>query len=86
MKQTLKITKFLGRSENAVRIQIAVALIASLLLRRLQDITKAKHGFLELAQLVRANLIHRKNVSRLRSNNPKPPINSPQLELNWGTT
>ena len=50
MKQTLKITKFLGRSENAVRIQIAVALIAFLLLRRLQDITKAKHGFLELAR------------------------------------
>jgi Transposase DDE domain len=30
MKQTLKITKFLGRSENAVRTQIAVALIAIL--------------------------------------------------------
>ena len=28
MKQTLRITKFVGRSENAVRIQIAVALIA----------------------------------------------------------
>jgi DDE family transposase len=33
MKQTLKITRFVGRSENAVRIQIAVALIAFLLLR-----------------------------------------------------
>ena len=31
MKQTLRITKFVGRSENAVRIQIAVALIAYLL-------------------------------------------------------
>jgi hypothetical protein len=29
VKQTLKITRFLGTSENAVRIQIAVALIAS---------------------------------------------------------
>ena len=28
IKQTLRITKFVGRSENAVRIQIAVALIA----------------------------------------------------------
>ena len=51
MKQTLKITKFLGRSENAVRIQIAVALIAFLLLRQLQDVTKATHGFLELTRL-----------------------------------
>ena len=50
MKQTLKITKFVGRSENAVRIQIAVALIAFLLLRQLQDVIKAKHGFLELAR------------------------------------
>ncbi len=33
VKQTLKITRFLGTSENAVRIQIAVALIAFLLLR-----------------------------------------------------
>ena len=40
MKQTLRITKFIGRSENAVRIQIAVALIAYLLLRALQQITK----------------------------------------------
>jgi IS4 transposase len=40
MKQTLKITRFVGRSENAVRVQIAVALIAFLLLRALQQIAK----------------------------------------------
>ena len=50
MKQTLKITKFLGRSENAVRIQIAVALIAFLLLRLLQQVAKEHHGFLELVR------------------------------------
>jgi hypothetical protein len=33
VKQTLKIRKFLATSENAVRIQLAVALIAFLLLR-----------------------------------------------------
>ena len=86
MKQTLRITKFVGRSENAVRIQIAVALIAFLLLRQLQDVTKAKHGFLELARLVRANLMHRKDVSRLRDDNPAQPSDSRQLQLNWGTT
>src|SRR6202021_3037503 len=52
MKQTLKITKFLGRSENAVRIQIAVALIAFLLLRSLQQVAQGKLGFLELVRLV----------------------------------
>jgi hypothetical protein len=41
VKQTLKITKFLGVSENAVRIQIAVALIAFLLLRFAQQMHTA---------------------------------------------
>src|SRR6202162_2782201 len=36
VKQTLKIRHFLGRSENAVRIQVAVAMIAFLLLRLAQ--------------------------------------------------
>ena len=37
LKQNLKIRRFLGRSENAVRIQIYVALIAFLLLRILHQ-------------------------------------------------
>lgn len=86
MKQTLKIIKFLGRSENAVRIQIAVALIAFLLLRSLQEISQVKLGFLELVRLVRANLMHRKNAFCLSRNQPTPPLDSRQLELNWGTT
>ena len=81
MKQTLRITKFVGRSENAVRIQIAVALIAFLLLRQLQDVAKAKHGFLELARLVRANLMHRRDPTRLRNPPPPPPLDSRQLQL-----
>ena len=35
IKQTLKISRFIGTSENAVRVQIAIALIAFLLLRLL---------------------------------------------------
>jgi putative transposase len=37
LKQNLKIRRFLGRSENAVRIQIYVALIAFMLLRILHQ-------------------------------------------------
>jgi hypothetical protein len=81
MKQTLKITKFIGRSENAVRIQIAVALIAYLLLRALQNLTKETHGFLELVRLVRANLMHRKDPTQLRKPPPPPPLDSRQLQL-----
>jgi IS4 transposase len=86
MKQTLKITHFIGRSENAVRIQIAVALIAFLLGHILQKITKAKHGFLELVRLVRINLMHRKDMTRLRQCQPPPPLDSRQLTLDWSHT
>ena len=81
MKQTLRITKFVGRSENAVRIQIAVALIAYLLMRALQQITKDVPGFLELVRLVRANLMHRRDLTRLRKPPPPPPLDSNQLQL-----
>ena len=43
VKQTLKIRRFLGTSENAVRIQIAVALIAFLLLRLAQAGAASRH-------------------------------------------
>jgi hypothetical protein len=83
MKQMLRITKLIGRSENAVRLQIAVALIAFLLLRLLHEMTKAKHGFLELVRLVRANLMHRKDFTRLREIQTPPPLDSRQGILNW---
>ena len=47
MKQTLKITHFIGRSENAVRIQIAVALIAFLLLGMLRKMAQDTQTLLE---------------------------------------
>lgn len=86
MKQTLKITHLIGRSENAVRIQIATALIAFLLLHVLRKITKGQHSFLELVRLVRANLMHRKDFTRLSQIQPPPPLDSRQLLLNWGNT
>ena len=47
MKQTLKITHFIGRSENAARIQIAVALIAFLLLSLLRKMAQDQQSLLE---------------------------------------
>jgi IS4 transposase len=86
MKQMLRITHFIGRSENAVRIQIAVALIAFLILHMLQTMTKAKHGFLELVRLVRSNLMHRKDFTRLRQSPSPRQQDSRQLSLNWAIT
>lgn len=72
VKQTLKITRFLGTSENAVRIQIAVALIAFLLLRLAQATQEAVSGPLAFARLVRINLMHRRPIDRLLD--APPPI------------
>jgi hypothetical protein len=82
MKQTLNITRFVGRSENAVRVQIAVVLIAFLLLHALQQIAKETRGFLELVRLVRANLIHRKDPTRLPPARLTPARTVPHLSLN----
>lgn len=83
MKQTLRITKFLGRSENAVRIQIAVALIAYLLLSALRKMCDAEISHLQLVRLVRGNLMHRKPANQLQTERPKPPIDPRQLSLSF---
>jgi Transposase DDE domain/Domain of unknown function (DUF4372) len=81
MKQTLKIRHFIGRSENAVQIQIAVATIAYCLLRGLQTSSKDKLSFLDTTRLVRSNLMFRKDSTCLLRSRPKPPIGSPQFQL-----
>jgi Transposase DDE domain/Domain of unknown function (DUF4372) len=83
VKQTLKIRHFLGTSENAVRIQIAVALIAFLLLRLAQAAQKAVQGALAFARLVRANLMHRRRIDRLLGAPPGPPVHPDQMVLQW---
>ena len=72
IKQTLRIKHFIGVSENAVRIQIAVALIAHLILRLAQAAQKTVRSPLEFARLVRTNLMHRRPIDRLLE--PLQPI------------
>jgi Transposase DDE domain/Domain of unknown function (DUF4372) len=79
VKQTLKITRFVGTSENAVRIQIAVALIAFLLLRLAQAIHKAVPSPLIFARLIRANLMHRRTMDDLL--HPPPQIVQDQRQM-----
>ncbi len=83
VKQTLRINRFLGTSENAVRIQIAAALIAFLLLRMAQAALKIALGPLAFARLVRANLMHRRWIDRLL-HRATPVRSSPdQMALQW---
>jgi hypothetical protein len=66
-----------------VRIQIAVALIAFLLLRMAQATQKAVPSPLAFARLVRANLMQRRRIDRLLEPEPAPVLNAAQLVLLW---
>ena len=83
VKQTLKITRFLGSSENAVRIQIAVALIAFRLLRLAQATPTVVTSPLAFARLIRANLMHRRRIDRLLHPEPDIDLNTDQLAIQW---
>jgi Transposase DDE domain/Domain of unknown function (DUF4372) len=78
IKQTLKIRHFIGRSENAVRIQITVALITFLLLRLAHATQRTVHSLLTFTRLVRANLMHRRPLDRLLE--PPPPLTKDQRQ------
>jgi Transposase DDE domain/Domain of unknown function (DUF4372) len=82
VKQTLKITRFVGAAENAVRIQIAVALIAFLLLRLAQATQKAIPSPIAFARLVRTNLMHRRAIDNLL--HPPPQIVQDQRQMSLG--
>lgn len=83
VKQTLKIRHFIGTSENAVRIQIAVALIAFLLLRLIQQAIKNTNSPLTFSRLLRANLMHQRPINRLIEPEPELPPSSTQMTLQW---
>ena len=83
IKQTLRIRHFVGTSENAVRIQIAVALIAYLLLSLAHAAQKTIKGPLAFARLVRNNLMHRKRIDRLIGPDPATPKNQNRMALLW---
>jgi Transposase DDE domain/Domain of unknown function (DUF4372) len=74
VKQTLKIGHFFGTSENAVRMQIVVALIAFVLLRLVHDANRIVESPLAFVRLIRANLMHRRFIADLlpMSSPPKP--------------
>ena len=83
IKQTLRIRHCVGNSENALRIQVAVALIAYLLLRLAQAAQETVRSPLAFARLVRANLMHRKRLDRLLGPDPGPSQPDKQMVLQW---
>jgi hypothetical protein len=81
VKQTLKIGHFLGTSENAVRIQITVALIAFVLLRLAHDATRIVASPLTFARLIQSNLMLRRAVAELLKPPPLPEPRQPKFDF-----
>lgn len=81
IKQNLKIRHLLGKSQNAVRIQLFVALIAYMLLRTTQKTQSAIQQPLKFARLIRLNLMHRRPIEELDKPYRPPPINIRQMSF-----
>jgi IS4 transposase len=66
IKQNLRLKRFLGTSENAVKIQVLVAMIAYLLLRFVKNsLPLKKLSLQEIYRLISANIFHRRELNEL---------------------
>ena len=87
IKQHLKLSKFLGRSENAVRLQIVAAMIAYLLLRIAAKANQIKMLPIRFAELAGSMLFVRKPIAKIdkppevNPSQSKPRCSPNQLEL-----
>jgi len=84
IKQNLKIKRFVGTNENAVRTQIIIAMISYLLLKLVNQKCNSKLSLHQMLTLVAANLMSRRNIHDLllQKEPEKPPeINTNQLCL-----
>ena len=86
IRQTLKITRFMGTSENAVRTRVAVALIAYLLPHLAHAAQSAVPRLLDFVRLVQANLMHRRDIGTLDKPDIPPPLDPRQVCIAWGAT
>lgn len=73
IKQHLKLRNFIGRSENAVRLQLVAAMIAYLLLRIAARQSRLTMPAIRFAELVANGLFARKTIARI----DKPPDVNP---------
>ena len=73
IKQHLKIKKFLGRSQNAIRLQVIAAMIAYLLLRIAARENRIKMPAIRFAELLESRLFTRNHIARI----DKPPEVNP---------
>ena len=80
---TGKVLRIRSNDLDATAQQIAVALIAFLLLRLAKAAQNAVQSPLAFARLVRANLMHRRRIDQLLQPKPIKLTNSDQMALQW---
>lgn len=85
IKQNLKIKRFLGTSQNAVLIQVIVAMIAYLLIRLIQQAFPNSLSLQEWARLISANILAKKSLTELAAppRHSPPPTNNQQLAFDF---
>jgi putative transposase len=87
IKQHLKLRSFLGRSENAVRLQTLAAMVAFLLLRIAQRLNRVALTPLRFAELIGQSLFQRKPIARIdkppeiNPSKPRPKTSTDQMEF-----
>jgi IS4 transposase len=77
LKQHLKIRKFLGNNDNAIKLQIYAAVIAYALLRLAARTHKVVHPILRFTDLVRAFLLERRDIAAIE----RPPPTNPSDKI-----
>jgi len=78
IKQHLRIRKFLGKTENAIRLQVLAGMIAYLLLRIVARLHRLTMPALRLAELVCQRLFLRRPLDQI---DKPPPVNPSRRQL-----
>ena len=82
IKGNLKIKKFLGRSENAIKTQICIAMICFILLRMIEELKEicSEISFKNLLKIIGNNIFH---ALKIRNYGRKRCKNLNQLQFEW---
>jgi hypothetical protein len=80
IKQTLKLSSFLGYSENAIRWQVWTAMLTYVLLRFVGEMSRWRGSFRRLFTLIRGVLMSYRNVWRVIESCGTAPTRPPPLE------
>ena len=75
LKQHLKIRRFMGRSESAIRMQLIAAIIAFLLMRIAIALNQIKMPMLRFADLSKRCIFSNRPIAKL---DKPPPVNPPK--------